>query len=121
MKLVIDMCLPPGLAEGLATAGHEAVHWSDVGHVRAMDPDILRWARENGYVVLTHDLDFGDLLFASKESGPSVVIIREQDTSPMVILEPVVRVLDRFGQELQEGALIAMGRHMARVRRLPIG
>jgi len=29
------------------------------------------WAKEKGYVVFTHDLDFGALLAASKDAGIS--------------------------------------------------
>lgn len=121
MKLVVDMCLPPDLAKGLTEAGHVTVHWSAIGDVQALDVTIMEWARMNGCVVVTHDLDFGDLLYASKEPSPSVVIIREQDTHSDVILGPVLRVLEQFGEELRTGSLIAMNRNMARVRRLPLG
>ncbi len=43
----------------LATKGIEAVHWTAVGDPRAPDDELLRYAREYGYVVFTHDLDFG--------------------------------------------------------------
>ena len=81
----------------------------------------MEWARLNDRVVITHDLDFGDLLFASKDEGPSVVIVREQDTSSERILGPIVRVLVQFETDLRKGSLIAMTLHVARVRRLPLG
>lgn len=121
MRVVVDMCLPPGLAAGLVRAGHEAVHWSLVGDAVAADADIVAWARLHDHVILTHDLDFGDLLFASQERAPSVVIVRERDTAVERLLEPVLHVLAQFGPELREGALIAMTVNMARVRRLPLG
>ena len=121
MKIVVDMCLPPDLAKGLMEAGHDAVHWSAVGDVQALDITIMQWAQVNGHTVITHDLDFGDLLFASKDPSPSVVIIREQDTHPEILLGPVLRVLEQFAQDLRNGSLIAMNRNMARVRRLPLG
>ena len=57
MKLVVDMCLPPDLAASLVTAGHEAVHWSIIGDPQAMDIAIMEWAKRNGSVIVTHDLD----------------------------------------------------------------
>lgn len=121
MKLIVDMCLSPDLIEGLRNAGHEADHWSHVGDPRALDDVIIEWAFNEGRVILTHDLDFNALLYNSNGAGPSVVIVREQDTAPEMILQPIIRVLSQFESELLEGALISMGRHVARVRRLPLG
>lgn len=121
MKLLVDMCLPPDLAEGLVAAGHDAVHWSRIGDPNALDIDITIWAKTKHYMIITHDLDFGDLLFASKDRTPSVIIVREKDTGTEQLLEPILRVLAQFEQELHSGALIAMTKNMARVRRLPLG
>ena len=40
------------------------------------DPEILRKARTEGRILLTHDLDFADLVAASGSALPSVVIFR---------------------------------------------
>ena len=37
----------------------------------ASDKEIMIWAKEKGYVVFTHDLDFGALLAVSKDAGVS--------------------------------------------------
>ncbi len=62
MKLLIDMNLSPDWSEVFIKQGWQAVHWSAVGDLRATDQAIMDWARTNGYVVFTHDLDFGTLL-----------------------------------------------------------
>lgn len=43
MKIVIDMCLPPVWATSLSEAGHEAIHWKDIGASNATDKEILEW------------------------------------------------------------------------------
>src|SRR5665647_1284961 len=48
MKLVVDVNLPPKWVEFLATRGIEAVHWSQVGDLRATDSTIMQWARDGG-------------------------------------------------------------------------
>ena len=58
MKILIDMNLPPRWAKVFAAEGWEAVHWSEVGAPTASDREIMVWARENDYVVFSHDLDF---------------------------------------------------------------
>lgn len=114
------MCLPPLLVDGLRNEGHTVDHWSMLGDPRASDLEIMNWALQHDHVVLMHDMDFNTLLYATKGTKPSVVIIRSADTSPETILVPVIRVLARFEEELDQGALISMGEHIARVRRLPL-
>ncbi len=121
MKVVIDMCLPPVLVTGLNDAGHLALHWSEVGSPTTSDLEIMQWALEHECVILTHDMDFNALLYGTQGAGPSVVIFRGGDTSPESVLPPMLRVLRQFEAELKEGALISMGRHLARIRRLPLG
>ena len=59
VRIVIDMNLSPSWVHLLQAYGWLAVHWSSVGDPRAGDREIMEWAVENGYVVFTHDLDFG--------------------------------------------------------------
>ncbi|MHB8565114.1 MAG: DUF5615 family PIN-like protein [Acidiferrobacteraceae bacterium] len=56
------MNLSPDWREILVTHGGEAVHWSSVGKPTAPDKTILHYARDNDFVVLTHDLDFSAIL-----------------------------------------------------------
>lgn len=93
MKLLIDMNLSPRWAGFLANAGIEAAHWSTIGAANAVDEEIMTFARDNGYVVLTHDLDFGAILAATHGLKPSVVQIRSEDVSPEVIGKLVVDAL----------------------------
>jgi predicted nuclease of predicted toxin-antitoxin system len=76
VKLLVDMSLSPRWVETLRLAGHEATHWSTVGVLTAPDRAIMQFARENDFVVVTHDLDFGDILAATGGAKPSVVQIR---------------------------------------------
>ena len=79
MKLLVDMNLPPEWIGRLAQRGYEAVHWSTVGAVTASDHEILTWATDHGFVVLTHDLDFAAILAATSDRAPSVVQLRIHD------------------------------------------
>jgi len=62
MRVLVDVNLSPAWVEVLTGAGHEAIHWADLGELRAPDREGMGWARRNSHVVLTHDLDFGALL-----------------------------------------------------------
>jgi predicted nuclease of predicted toxin-antitoxin system len=111
----------PVVAAGLRQAGHDAVHVVDVGLVSAADAVILERARAEDRVVVSADADFGDLLAGSGASAPSVVLVRSDDDLPpgrQVML--LVANLPGVDSELAQGAVVVLGRHRVRVRRLPI-
>ncbi|GAB3795111.1 hypothetical protein GCM10028819_10620 [Spirosoma humi] len=120
MKIVIDMNLSPTWCLFLGQAGHEAVHWSEVGDARTTDSLITAWAKENKYIIFTHDLDFGTILAVTKAEGPSVIQIREHDVLPEGMGEIVLQALIQFKDHLQIGALITIDSRSFRARILPI-
>lgn len=79
----------------------------------------MNWAKEHGHIVFTHDLDFGAILAASKDNGPSVIQVRTQNVMPNVIGSIVVKAINEFMAEIQSGALISIDVHKSRVRILP--
>jgi predicted nuclease of predicted toxin-antitoxin system len=79
VKLLVDMNLSSSWVDRLAPHGFEAVHWSTIGDATAPDVEILAWASEHQFVVITNDLDFSGILAASAGATPSVVQIRAQD------------------------------------------
>jgi predicted nuclease of predicted toxin-antitoxin system len=120
IKVLVDVNLAPAWTEVLAANRIEAVHWTTIGDPRADDEELLRYASENGYVVFTHDLDFGTLLALTRARGPSVVQVRTQNVLPVAIGNLVVRVLTEHGASLEAGALVTVDERAARVRILPI-
>ncbi len=120
MKLLIDMNLSPLWVDVIRRHGWEAVHWSAVGDGRAADRTILEWARANGYVVFTHDLDFGALLAATGGEGPSVIQVRTQDVTPEYLEAIVVGALRQHASLLEAGALVTIDEARARARILPL-
>jgi predicted nuclease of predicted toxin-antitoxin system len=120
MKVLLDMNLPPRWVGFLRQEGFEAVHWSAVGDPRASDATIMAWARDNGFVVFSHDLDFSALLAATQAVGPSVVQVRTQDVMPESIGRDIVRVLRLRATELAQGAIVSIDKVTSRVRVLPI-
>jgi predicted nuclease of predicted toxin-antitoxin system len=109
MRLLLDMNLSPDLCAPLGAAGHDCIHWSTVGD------------EGNSRVVLTHDLDFGAILAATKATGPSVVQIRTDDVLSPDFAKMTIDTLNRFAPELASGALVVVDLSRARVRILPIG
>lgn len=120
MKLLVDMNLSPAWAPALRAAGWEAVHWSALGDPRATDAEIMRLARDQGWTVFTHDLDFGALLAHTQSGKPSVFQVRARDVTPDHLGPLVFRTLRQFSAELEAGALVAVDEAGQRVRLLPL-
>ncbi len=80
----------------------------------------MAFARDTGHVILTHDLDFGTILAATRGTKPSVVLIRGDNLSPEVIGGRILAALSQTGQELEEGALLSIDVSRARLRLLPL-
>lgn len=120
MKLLLDMNLSPDWLAPLRAHGYAAVHWSEIGDWRAPDADIMQWARENGCVVFTHDLDFGILLAHTRSDGPSVMQVRAQNVKPEHLFPLVLGALNAHGHLLEAGALLTISEAKSRVRILPI-
>ncbi len=120
MKILIDMNLSPDWVKVFEKYDIEAVHWSHVGDPREKDMVIMEWARAKGYIVLTHNLDFGSLLAATGVETPSVIQVRTQDILPNSIENLVISALHQFEEELEQGALVTVDKAQSRARILPI-
>jgi predicted nuclease of predicted toxin-antitoxin system len=120
MKILIDMNLSPGWVEVFNKYDVEAIHWSSIGDPRERDVVIMEWARNNEYIVFTHDLDFGSLLATTGAETPSVIQVRTQDVLPASIENIVMSALRQFASELNNGALVTVDQAQSRVRILPI-
>src|ERR1700733_5198298 len=105
MKLLVDMNLSPRWVKTLLEAEIEAAHWSSLGPANAPDADIMAFARANGYVVLTHDLDFSAILAATRDAKPSVVQIRAEDVRPETAGVRPRKDRRHMARQLAEGAL----------------
>ena len=120
MKLLVDMNLSPRWIPFLTNQGWGAVHWSSVGKANASDSEIMAFAAEHAYVVLTYDLDFSAILAATHGEKPSVVQIRMEDVSAEKSGVKVVAALQHMKSELETGALVTVDAHRTRVRLLPL-
>jgi predicted nuclease of predicted toxin-antitoxin system len=76
MRFLADAGLAPATVDFLIRLGHEAVHVRTLGMQRAPEVNIVERARGDSSVVLTFDLDFGDILALGVLDKPSVIIFR---------------------------------------------
>ena len=121
MRFLADAGISPRTVEFLTQLGHEAIHVRTLGLQRAPDVVLVDRARADGSVVVTFDLDFGDILALGALDKPSVIIFRLSDQRADSVNQRLAAVLAERLADLQSGALILVQDMRYRVRRLPIG
>lgn len=120
MKLLVDMNLSPRWVDFLTRSQFHTAHWSKVGPAQALDDEIMTYAAQHDFVVLTNDLDFGAILAVTHRAKPSVVQIRADNLSPEAIGTRTIEALRQLQTQLAEGALVTIDPLRTRVRVLPL-
>ena len=80
MKFFLDENLSPQHASELRTEGYDAIAVPDVGLSGAADEQVLRFAVENGRVLVTLDADFANVMRFPPEQTLGVVRLKRPRT-----------------------------------------
>ena len=120
MKFLSDMDISPKTVAFLQSLGHDATHLLDQGLDRLQDPAILAKARDEGRIVLTHDLDFSEIVALSGTPLPSVVSFRLRNMHPDRVNAYLQAIIAQHGKMLERGAIISVSEGRIRVRPLPL-
>lgn len=120
MRFLADMGVALSTVQALREHGHEALHLQEAGLERLPDIGVLEKARQERRVVLTCDLDFGDLLAAGLSDRPSVLVFRLHNQAPSSITLRLLEILSEAEEELEAGAVIIVEEARYRIRRLPV-
>ena len=114
------MGLSMSSVRALREMGEEIVHLKEEGLQRLPDDEILAKARRESRIILTFDLDFGELLALGGYALPSVIIFRMRNQTPAIVTRRLQRVFSECKAVLEEGAIIVVEDGSYRMRRLPI-
>lgn len=121
MRFLLDMGVDLRVAEWLRNGGHDALHLREQGLQRLADNQIFLKARSEGRIVITFDLDFGEIAALSSERQPSVILFRLRNTRTPHVVERLAAVLSRAATELEKGAVVIVEEARWRVRTMPVG
>ena len=120
MKLLLDQCVATALVERMEASGVQAIHTSSIGLDRASDAEILEFAAGNSLVIVTHDADFHTILAIQRAHGPSVIRLRYDDYLVTDVERQLRFIVDQFGEELIDGAIVTCRGQSIAMRKLPI-
>ena len=120
MRFLADAAISPKTIDFLKERGHDAIHVRTLDLHRAPDVEVVARARTDGSIVLSFDLDFGDVLALGVLDRPSVILFRLSDERATSINERLSIVLRERAADLESGVLILVEDTRYRVRKLPI-
>ena len=120
MKFLVDMGISPKTMDFLTRLGYDAIHLHQEGLEKLADADILAKALREERIVLTHDLDFGELVAASGAKLPSIITFRLRNMRPDQVNTYMKEIIEKHPDVLEQGAAISITEGKLRVRLLPI-
>lgn len=121
MRFLADMGVALGIVQWLRAEGHDTVHLREEGLQRLPNGEIFDKAATEGRILLTFDLDFGEILSLSGGRLVSVILFRLRNTRTPHVRERLAKVLTESGRDLEQGAVVVVEESRHRVRRLPLG
>jgi predicted nuclease of predicted toxin-antitoxin system len=121
MRFLADMGVSMRVVEWLRESAHDAIHLREEGLQKLPNGEIFQKAIREERIVLTFDLDFGEIVAASGGRSISVILFRLRNTRADFVVQRLKSVLQQSTEELAQGAVVLVedGRH--RVRRMPVG
>lgn len=121
IRLLADMNISPKTVDALQQRGWDVIRVSQVLPMDASDDEILGFARREGRVVITQDLDFSALLALGGYDQPGLITLRLAISDPETVTRRLLDVLPGLEEVLRKGSAVTVNDVAVRVRRLPIG
>ncbi len=120
MRFLADMGVSIKVVQWLLQNGHDAKHLRDEGLHQIANGEIFAKAISENRVVMTFDLDFGEIVALSKKQKVSVILFRLHNTRTSHLINRLTAVLSDASDALEKGAVVVVEESRHRVRYLPI-
>ena len=121
MRFLCDMGVSMKVVQWIRRQGHECVHLRDEGLQRLPNGSIFSKAVAEDRVILTFDLDFGEIAAMAGDRVASVILFRLRNARAEHVIERLTAVLETTAAALAGGAVVVVEENRLRVRELPIG
>ena len=99
MRLLVDECTGPAVAQWLRVHRHEVFSVYDQAR-GATDEEIIRKAFDEGWILVTNDKDFGELIYRERRPHKGVILLRLEDERTLNKIEVIRNLLQSHGERL---------------------
>jgi predicted nuclease of predicted toxin-antitoxin system len=120
MRFLADMGIGTRIVQWLRDKGHDVTHLSEEGLQRLPNGEIFNKGIAENRVVLTFDLDFGEIAALSRRTKASIVVFRLHNTRSDHVIDRLSAVLEESTNVLEKGAVVVVEESRHRIRDLPI-
>lgn len=114
MRFVVDANVPRSLTIWLRESGHDVLDVTE-WDPDSQDQDIIDLAKAQRRVLITADLEFGNIRKHPIASHQGIVLIRPKGLRPEELLLLVQRTILELGEDLS-GKLVILDRNQMRIR-----
>ena len=121
MRFLADMGVSQRVVSWLRNEGHDALHVREDNLLRLPNGLIFEKAYSEKRILLTFDLDFGEIVALSGGRNVSVILFRLRNTRTQHVIDRLKNVLIDAGHALEQGAIVVVEETRHRIRRLPLG
>lgn len=121
MRFLADMGVDVRVVEWLRQHGHDAKHLIEEKLQRAPDEAVFAKGAAESRVIITFDLDFGEIVARTQSRAPSVILFRIRCADRPAVIAHLERVLPAAASALGRGAVVVIEETRFRIRALPIG
>ena len=120
MKFLLDVNITPELGHLLLNDGHSFRLASNMESGKLKDDAILLIAKENNEVIITHDLDFSELLAFNNDNKPSVILFRIHKIDALRFYSLIKQNWNVIEEAIAVGSLVVIEEKNLRIRKLPL-
>jgi len=121
MRFLADMGVDIRVVQWLRQNGHDAKHLRDEGLHRIPNGETFVKAISENRVIVTFDLDFGEIIAFSQGQKTSVILFRLHNTRTSHLIKRLATVLADATEALEQGAVVVVEESRHRIRYLPLG
>ena len=116
MRFLADAGVARRVIDWLREHGHDAVHLREEHLERLPDSEVFAKASAENRILLTFDLDFGEIVALSSSPAASVIMFRLHDTRTPHVIERLQKVIAESAAQLDRGAIVVVEEARHRVR-----
>ena len=121
MRFLADMGVDIRVVQWLNEHGHEAIHLRDEGLHRLSDGEIFAKAAREEQILLTFDLDFGEIAALTQNRPLTIILFCLHNTRSAHVISRLDAVLKASASTLERPAVVLVEESRHRIRYLPIG
>src|SRR3989304_7527735 len=121
MRFLADMGVSQRVVNWVRNEDHDAIHVCEENLLRLPNGLIFEKAYSEKRILLTFDLDFGEIVALSGGRNVSVILFRLRNTRTQHVIDRLKNVLIDAGHALEQGAIVVVEETRHRIRRLPLG